>query len=105
MPSSVNVESDSTVCPEARIETPLEKKTSFSKKKSQTIDLLQIVYLKNRNPAFFHCSEMVVLLLLSIFSLLRASIMGGGEPAASDVGEREIRREKRTTVSRDAGWE
>ena len=31
--------------------------------------------------------------------------MGGGEPAASDVGEREIRREKRTTVSRDAGWE
>jgi len=31
--------------------------------------------------------------------------MGGGEPAASDVGEREIRREKRAAASRDAGRE
>jgi len=31
--------------------------------------------------------------------------MGGGEPVASDVGEKEIRIEKRAAASRDAGRE
>ena len=52
-----------------------------------------------------HASTSSWYMCLASWHLIRASIMGGGEPAASDVGEREIRREKRTTVSRDAGWE
>jgi len=36
---------------------------------------------------------------------LRAGIMAGGKQAASDVGERESWKEKKTDVCRDAGCE
>lgn len=37
--------------------------------------------------------------------VVRASIVIGEEPARSDVGVRETRREKKTSVSRNAGIE